>query len=191
MAIFSGTVLAAAPDKMGCDEAMEKGDLSNQIAVNAAWAEAQQCWKRSMNREVDKRLLVIKKFAPNGFHKEMRIQMAFNKATAALCHRDCEMGSLSATPNNYCDIAAFKFRTQQAVQINNHRLTVPSENMFDVEKARKQKQKFTDVYKDYISKVCDMPDDVRENRADKQNCQKDLYQELNEYSFTDDPCDLS
>lgn len=179
-------------DQLGCDAAMQKSDRGTQMDVNAAWYDNHQCWKRNMNKALNKRLLQLKKTDFVEFHQEMQLQMKFNQATEAMCSRGCgESGSLSGTPKYYCEIEAYKFRTAQAIQINQHQLTVPMEQGFLRGKSGREKEKFTHGYKDFISAFCKLPENVWKNKLSQSECEAKAYNELNNLEFTDDVCDLS
>lgn len=182
-------ILFKNADKEGCDYANNKAYSVNQIMVNESWRLYHQCWKRSMNKEIDKRLIPLKQTDIHEFHKEMDLQKEFNQVVKLVCGRDCQAGTLAGTPNFSCEVAAFQYRTKIAEKIFKHELTVPVYEK--VENRYKDKEKFTKYFKEFATKLCALPPDIWKNQTKPIDCETKAYEELDHLTFTDDVCDLS
>ncbi len=152
-----------------------------------AWAE---CWRRSMNSALDKRLLKLKKTDIVEFHFEMDLQKIFNEATHNLCGKNCD-GNMRGISYNFCRVDAYKYRVAQAIQINKNQLTTPLKETIQPEKTRKEKDKDTSLYKTFSEKICKMPKTVWDGGNQPIDCENKIFNELNSFNFTDDVCDLS
>lgn len=162
--------------------------ICRDILVNA-WAE---CWRRSMNSALDKRLLKLKKIDTVEFHFEMDLQKTFNEATYNLCGKSCDdNGNMKGIPYNFCRVDAYKYRSAQAIQINKNQLTIPLSENIQPKKARKEKDKDTNFYKTFSEKICKMPKTVWGGGNRPVDCEKKMFNDLNSFEFTDDVCDLS
>lgn len=162
--------------------------ICRDILVNA-WA---ICWKKSMNTELDKRLLQLKKSDPIQFHSEMALQKSFNESTEMLCSKDCGSGgTMKGIPYHFCLIDAYKYRAAQAIQINHHQLSVPEKGAFIPKSSHKKKPKDNKFYHAFAKMLCSMPSSIWAEGIIPPDCQKKVINELNKFEFTDDVCDLS
>jgi hypothetical protein len=165
------------------------GDMYHRDFLVNAWAE---CWKRSMNAELDQRLTQLKKNNVVEFHAEMELQKQFNQATEQLCGKNCNGGgTMHGLPYNFCRVDAYKYRTAQAMQMNANQLSIPVQGNILPTKIKNQKSKDTKFYTDFITKLCTLPTTVWQGNHLPADCQRNAALELDGFEFTDDVCDLS
>jgi len=166
-------------------------EYQNMTTRDYLVADLATCWRRSMNLELDKRLLTLKNQNVAEFHAEMDLQKVFNQATEDLCNKDCGSNGMRGISYNFCRVDAYKYRITQATQINHNKLSVVAEGPFAIAQVRKDKIKDTKVFKNFIEKLCALPKSVWKSGNVPVDCQKEVYNVLNNYEFTDDVCDLS
>jgi hypothetical protein len=177
-----------------CDTTFHKlenkcSDMICQDILANAWAE---CWKRSMNKELDQRLLKLKSNNNAEFHFEMVLQESFNQAIHNLCGKDCGSGgTMKGIPYNFCRVEAYKYRTAQAMQINENQLSIPIEKEAALKKSRKEKIKDTRFFNTFSEQLCKMPKNIWALKNLPVDCKKKTLMELDSFTFTDDTCDLS
>jgi hypothetical protein len=164
-------------------------DMYCRDALVNAWAE---CWKKSMDNELNQRLLTLKSSNSSEFDREIALQKAFNQATHDLCGKSCgEDGDMKGIPYNFCRVDAYRYRTAQAIQINKNQLSIPIRENIEPSKSRQEKAKDTKFFNLFIEQLCRMPNDVWDTGSPPENCQNKAFLELNEFQFTNDVCDLS
>ena len=154
-----------------------------------AWAE---CWRKSMNAELDKRLLRLKSTDPAEFNLEMALQKNFNQETQRLCGKSCKSGggTMRGIPYNFCRVDAYKYRTAQAVMIDRNEFAIPMQGV-EITKSKKHKTKETKDYRQFAEQLCKIPESAWKHGKRPHDCQEKVIQELNEFQFTDNVCDLS
>lgn len=161
--------------------------ICRDVLVNA-WAE---CWRKSMNAELDNRLQKLKTTDITEFHAEMALQKSFNDATQQVCGKNCgEGGTMKGIPYNFCRVDAYKYRAAQAIEINKNQLSIPVSNL-TVSQSGAQKTKETKKYDQFAQELCKLPKAVWKQGRPPVDCTQKGLQELNGYTFTDDVCDLS
>lgn len=176
-----------------CDSVFTKleDDCRDMICRDLLVNALAECWKKSMNSELDKRLLPLKQSNPAAFYKEMDLQKAFNQATQKACGKVCKNGqSMKGISYNFCRKDAYKYRASQGTQILKQALSIPTTGKISLKKSNK-KNKETMSYLDFIKQLCALPNTVWQDNQAPLDCQNKGLQELNEYEFTDDPCNLS
>lgn len=157
-----------------------------------------ECWKRSMNNELNKRLLKLKSINASEFDFEMNLQKKFNQAVRDLCGKNCLDPSwptvgLRGIPYNFCRVDAYKYRTAQAIQINKNQLSIPRKNNVELNMRNpyKRKTKDTGFFNMFTEQLCKMPRNIWNTGNTPVNCQEKAFSELNDLEFTDDVCDRS
>lgn len=184
-----------------CDSTFHKLDVkcSDMICRDFlvhTWAE---CWKKSMNTKLNKRLLELKSKNISEFHFEMELQKNFNLAVRDLCGKNCNDDptypgvGMRGIPYNWCRVDAYKYRTVQAIQINKNQLSIPlEENMgLNDQNPYRRKVKDTDFFNIFIEQLCKMPKNIWKTGNSPVDCQKKAFLELDNLEFTNDVCDLS
>jgi hypothetical protein len=150
-----------------------------------------ECWKKSLNSILDKRLVHLKTSDPAEFHKEMILQKSFNEAAQSSCGVDCGSDAhMHGIPYNFCLVDAYRYRTNQAKQINHENLQV-SGNTAKLRTSNKDKKKYTFFYKAFVHQLCQMPKEVWKDQVVPVDCENTALKELNSLEFTDDVCDLT
>jgi len=180
-----------------CDKTFHKLELDDKcpnmicrdILVNAL----AECWKRSMNSELNKRLLKLKNIDVAEFYSEIALQKSFNQATQNVCGKDCGSNGMKGISYNFCRIDAYKYRTEQAIQININKLSVPMKEDIGLKESKiyKNKIKDTNFFNTFSEQLCKMPKNIWSEGNPPVDCQKKVFMELNRFEFTDDVCDLS
>lgn len=176
-----------------CDEIFNKMSSGpiDMVSLDQLTYENMECWRRSMDNELNKRLVKLKKLNTNQFHTEMELQKIFNQATFNLCYRNCEFGDMKGIPYNSCRADAYKYRTAQAMQIDANQLSIPVLGNLLPKKITRDKKKYTSLYTTFARKLCEMPKDVWKGSNTPSDCEKNVLADLNSFDFTYDVCDLS
>lgn len=125
-----------------------------QMAPSAARrdlnSKAENCFKKSMNKALDQRLLFLKKEKSKNFLAEMDLQKSFNAAVNDYCgrwedyYRDCQASS-SFNEFTECKIDFYTFRESQATQIDAKQLEL------SVSKAH---EKPIELFSEFAKKLC-------------------------------------
>ena len=182
-----------------CDEVFHKierreGECKNMICRDALVSQWAKCWLRSMNAELDRRLVGLKKSKSPHYEAEMELQKEFNSATEKVCGKKCDFGGGSGVKGisyNFCRVGAFKYRTTQAILMDKKEFMVPAGESFSLEKSREGKSKETAHYKSFLERLCKMPQELWKNKSVPADCEKRAAKEMDGFKFTDDVCDLS
>lgn len=176
----------AAFESLEHEEPYADGPGRDQL-VNA-WAE---CWKRGMNGALDERLLRLKIADPPEFEKEMEIQTRFNRGVEATCGKDCGPdGTMKGLPYNFCRAGAYKYRAEQALNLNAARLALPTAGDWQLEKDRRGSNE-APAFAPFAAELCELPGSVWAGGAPPEDCAANVEKEVEGLRFTRDVCDLS
>lgn len=171
-----------------CDKVYEEIPCDNMMCNDYLTMQHAECWRRSMNSELDKRLLKLKSADKAQYDSEMQIQKSFNQAVANVCGKNCGDSNeptvgMRGIPYNNCRVEAYKYRAEQAKLINKNELSIERTGYGISGGAR--------AYNNFADQLCKMPVNVWKDHKASVDCQQNVLKDITGYRFSEDVCDLS